>query len=128
MKELDNPRGLAFGDDGALYVAEAGSGGSGPCTTLRGARQGRGQIDVLHLELRDVRGERRDDGERRGHPDPAVRGRNALPQHLHGLLHPVTSPSVQRLDKSRCPRQSHNARRWRLAGRDDLPPLATSHA
>ena len=68
MKELDNPRGLAFGDDGALYVAEAGSGGSGPCTTLRGARQGRGQIDVLHLELRDVRGERRGDGERRGHP------------------------------------------------------------
>jgi hypothetical protein len=36
MKELDNPRGLAFGDDGALYVAEAGSGGSGPCLNLRG--------------------------------------------------------------------------------------------
>lgn len=25
---LDNPRGLAFGPDGALYVAEAGRGGS----------------------------------------------------------------------------------------------------
>lgn len=36
MKELDNPRGLAFGDDGALYVAEAGRGGSGPCISLRG--------------------------------------------------------------------------------------------
>lgn len=27
---LDNPRGLAFGPEGALYVAEAGSGGDGP--------------------------------------------------------------------------------------------------
>ena len=35
MQALDNPRGLAFGDDGALYVAEAGRGGSGPCISLR---------------------------------------------------------------------------------------------
>jgi hypothetical protein len=28
---LSNPRGLAFGPDGSLYVAEAGSGGAGPC-------------------------------------------------------------------------------------------------
>ena len=28
---LDNPRGIAFGQDGALYVAEAGAGGAGPC-------------------------------------------------------------------------------------------------
>ncbi len=30
---LVNPRGLNFGPDGALYVAEAGSGGGGPCYT-----------------------------------------------------------------------------------------------
>ena len=28
---LDNPRGLTFGPEGALYVAEAGRGGTGPC-------------------------------------------------------------------------------------------------
>jgi len=28
---LNNPRGLNFGSEGALYVAEAGSGGPGPC-------------------------------------------------------------------------------------------------
>jgi hypothetical protein len=36
MTGLDNPRGLTVGKDGALYVAEAGRGGSGPCTMLRG--------------------------------------------------------------------------------------------
>jgi sugar lactone lactonase YvrE len=39
MSGLDNPRGLAFGPEGALYVAEAGRGGDGPCITLRGAPQ-----------------------------------------------------------------------------------------
>ena len=38
MTGLDNPRGLAF-KNGALYVAEAGSGGSDPCQVLRGAVQ-----------------------------------------------------------------------------------------
>ena len=36
MEGLDNPRGLTFGEDGALYVAEAGRGGRKPCTVLRG--------------------------------------------------------------------------------------------
>ena len=31
MTGLDNPRDLAFGPEGALYVAEAGRGGDGPC-------------------------------------------------------------------------------------------------
>ena len=31
MSGLDNPRGLAFARTGALYVAEAGRGGAGPC-------------------------------------------------------------------------------------------------
>jgi len=31
MSGLDNPRGLAFSPNGALYVAEAGRGGTGPC-------------------------------------------------------------------------------------------------
>lgn len=36
MSGLDAPRGLAFGPEGALYVAEAGRGGAGPCITVRG--------------------------------------------------------------------------------------------
>lgn len=39
MTELDNPRHLAFGPDGALYVAEAGRGGAAPCLLIRGANQ-----------------------------------------------------------------------------------------
>ena len=34
MSGLHNPRGLAFGPDGALFVAEAGTGGPGPCVIL----------------------------------------------------------------------------------------------
>jgi len=42
MSGLDNPRGLAFavtGHEAALYVAEAGRGGTGGCLTLRGQVQ-----------------------------------------------------------------------------------------
>ncbi len=34
MEGLDNPRGLAFAPNGALYVTEAGRGGGGPCVVL----------------------------------------------------------------------------------------------
>jgi hypothetical protein len=40
MSGLDNPRGMAFAPNGALYVAEAGRGGSGPCA-LNGAGENR---------------------------------------------------------------------------------------
>lgn len=39
MSGLANPRGLAFGPEGALYVAEAGQGGTGPCSLIRGVTQ-----------------------------------------------------------------------------------------
>src|SRR5262245_50127195 len=35
MSGLDNPRGLAFGPEGGLYVAEAGRGGDGPSIEIR---------------------------------------------------------------------------------------------
>lgn len=34
---LDSPRGLTFGSDGALYVTEAGRGGTGPCIPAPGS-------------------------------------------------------------------------------------------
>src|SRR2546428_538801 len=37
MTGLDNPRSLAFGPEGALYVVEAGRGGDGPCFVVFGA-------------------------------------------------------------------------------------------
>jgi hypothetical protein len=40
MSGLDNPRGLAFSPNGALYVAEAGRGGAGPCV-VNGAGENR---------------------------------------------------------------------------------------
>jgi hypothetical protein len=38
MRHLDGVRGVAFGPDGALYVAEAGSGGEGPCIRQSGVQ------------------------------------------------------------------------------------------
>jgi hypothetical protein len=40
MSGLDNPRGLAFAPNGALWVTEAGRGGNGPCA-LNGAGETR---------------------------------------------------------------------------------------
>ena len=41
MRGLDNPRGLAFAPNGALYVTEAGRGGSGPCLVNPGTGEAR---------------------------------------------------------------------------------------
>ena len=41
MSGLDNPRGLAFSPNGALYVAEAGRGGTGPCVINPGTGEER---------------------------------------------------------------------------------------
>lgn len=47
MSNLDNPRGLAFGPEGALYVVEAGRGGTGPCAILRGVNRCYGPSGAL---------------------------------------------------------------------------------
>jgi hypothetical protein len=47
MSNLDNPRHLAFGPEGGLYVAEAGHGGAGPCIFIRGANQCAGPSGVV---------------------------------------------------------------------------------
>jgi hypothetical protein len=41
MSGLDNPRGLAFAPNGALYVTEAGRGGDGPCLVNPGSGEER---------------------------------------------------------------------------------------
>ena len=37
VQGLNNPRGLNFGPEGDLYVAEAGNGGTGPCIVIGGS-------------------------------------------------------------------------------------------
>src|SRR3954465_9076436 len=39
MTGLANPRGLAWGPDSTLYVAEAGRGGTGPCMIILGSTE-----------------------------------------------------------------------------------------
>jgi hypothetical protein len=54
MSGLDNPRHLAFGPEGGLYVAEAGRGGSGPCIFIRGATQCAGATGAVSRLWRGV--------------------------------------------------------------------------
>ncbi len=56
-KGLVNPRGMAFGPDGLLYVAEAGSGGAGPCFTGADGQQcfgATGAISSIDVRRRRV--------------------------------------------------------------------------
>ncbi len=86
MSGLDNPRGLALGPEGALYVAEAGRGGPGPCLTLRGmphcygatgavSRLRRGEQERLVAGLPSVAGPT--GGEAVGPHDISLLGRGA---------------------------------------------------
>jgi hypothetical protein len=57
MSGLDNPRGLAFavtGHDPALYVAEAGRGGTGGCLTIRGQVQCAGLTGAVSRYYRGI--------------------------------------------------------------------------
>ncbi len=55
MTGLANPRGLTFGPDGTLYVAEAGAGGPGPTVTLgSGVVAGYGQSGAISSYLGGV--------------------------------------------------------------------------
>ena len=60
MSGLDNPRGLAFGPEGALYVAEAGRGGDGPCFfNSAGEFRCYGSTGAMHTPLARRTGARR---------------------------------------------------------------------
>lgn len=54
MSGLDNPRHLAFGPGHALYVAEAGRGGAGPCSFIRGETQCAGNTGAISRLRRGV--------------------------------------------------------------------------
>jgi hypothetical protein len=76
MFELKNPRGLAFDKHGALYVAEAGRGGTGPCQTLRGETQCYGTSARISRFWK-------------GHQDAVV---NGLPSYANATGNDATGP------------------------------------
>jgi hypothetical protein len=90
MTGLDNPRGIAFGRDGALYAVQAGKGGPGPCQVLRGAVQCYGPTGRVSRLWRGIQSDvvtglpsyiattGMDTGTATGPADVAVRGRRAV--------------------------------------------------
>src|ERR687898_508357 len=81
MSGLDNPRGLAFGPQGALYVAEAGRGGDGPCFFLRGGTRCYGATGAVSSSAR---------------PPPASRSSSASPPPAAGVSSTTSAPTRPR--------------------------------
>lgn len=151
---LDNPRGLAFGADGALYVAEAGRGGNGPCipgegpegrqvcfgltgalTRIKGGQQSRVVTGLPSLADPDGTADGASDVSFFGlgfltvglHNDPAVRAQLPPEGRMLGHLHafvPGLPGVIPRIDPQVAPAVSSPLVR---TGLDAIPAIRDQH-